>query len=127
MNILVIDRIKRICDESRQKTGETTFWFTQDKISNDDLLQVFSDFGLDGEYGFIIKNHDGDYYIYFCVLKYERKFFWGRVNPHAMKSKTIFSAAIDIKNMGEADIQEWFEYSRQKFKKRYRPRLIARE
>ena len=124
MNILIVDRIKRICDESRQIKGKTTFWFTQDKIFSDDLLQVFTDFGPDGEYGFVIKNHEGEYYICFCVHKYERKlFFW--INPYVMKSETIVSVAIDIENMGEAEIQEWFEYARQKFKKRYRPRIIT--
>ncbi len=123
MSNSIVDRIERICDESRRAPGEITFWFTQDRISDDDLLQVFTDVGLNEEYGFMIKSHLGGHYICFCVHKFEKRFL-GLLHPHVMKSRVAGIVPIDIGNVTDTDIQEWFEYVSHKFKKKYRPRHI---
>ena len=123
MHNSIAEKVEKICNESRQSPEKTTFWFTRDKISDDDLLQVFVDVGLHKEYGFMIKSHGGECYIYFCVHEFEKRFF-GLLPHRVMKSKGAGSVPIDPRNVTDTDIQEWFEYVSHKFKKKYRPRLM---
>lgn len=124
MNNSIVHRIETICDESRAATGKSTFWLTQDKISDDDILQVSAELGENEEYGFLIKSRAGEYRIYFCVHKFKKRLF-GLMRPHVMKSKCVASMSINLKNLTETDIEQWFSYASHKFKKKYRPRLLG--
>jgi len=123
MNNQIVKKIEQMCDESREATGEPTFWFTKENISDEDILQVYTDFNQNQEYGFMIKHYVGAYYIDFYVHKFEKRFF-GLLHPYVRKSKCVASLSIDLNNLTENDIQGWFTYVNHKFKKKYRPKLI---
>jgi hypothetical protein len=122
----IIDRVEKFCQEARRSPGRATFWFTQDNISEEDLLQVSADLGARKEHGFMIKGFPGKWRICFWAHQYEKRLF-GLLNPYVMKTTYAASTPIDLESVTDADIQEWFEYLVHNFKKQYRPRLLKGE